>query len=477
MLTLAQLTTVKTAAQYRAQLLSALQGIGHISKTGTGSASVVGTGVAVNGYSVRVQVTTAGILGTAAVKVSTDGGATYAAPVTLGTSGALIVGATGLTLLFADGPPGSGNAFEVGDTYAVELTIPTFPATAWQAGSVPLTLVEADAVVNQERDGVIADIASGGFLSTATGAWLTLLAREVYRLERIPAAAAVGNLVLTNTTNAPVIISIGQVWAGTVDGRRFNNTTGGTLPALGTLTLPFRAETVGENYNIDANGITTLYSALPGVTVNNPSVSWRTSEGRDEETDAMLRLRCIARWPTLSATGGTRAVYEQWALSVPETPIVRVYVRPSPTVPGEAEVFVASSTGPVGSDAVDDAQEYLEARVAYPSTVLVQDTVAFRLRVEATVNVYAGSGDAAMSEAAAALSAHVRDLAIGDTLYYSNLIEALSSPAGVRNVAITALKQDADGNGSYETTLPLADVVLAETEVFTLAHILTKVEV
>jgi uncharacterized phage protein gp47/JayE len=465
MQTLDQLLAPKTASEYRAQLLAALQGVGYVSKTGSGSGSAVSSGVATNGYSVRVKVSTAGELGTAAFQVSTDGGTSYGAAVTMPSSGTYAVPGTGLTLQFANGT--AGRSFEVGDTFSVELTVPTFPATSWQVGSAPLTIIEKDAEANEHRDALLSDIAGGGFLSTATGDWLTLYAFEVYGLSRLLATATVGTLTLTNSTGSPIAISVGQLWVGTLTGLRFNNTTGGSVPAGGTLSVTVRAEGAGAAYNVSQNGITTLFTSVPGLSVNNPLASWITTAGADEESDESLRERCRARWPQLSDAGGTDAVYAAWAKAGSSGAVTRVLVRRSLTVPGEVEVYLAGPTGPASS-AVAAVQSYLNARVPYPSTVLVAAAVAQAYTITAEIFAYAGFGAAALAHATRLIQALDAAQPIGSadvaasTIYLTNIIEALSTPVGVRNVVVT---------------LPAADVVLDPTEVPVLTLNLTVTEV
>jgi uncharacterized phage protein gp47/JayE len=61
------------------------------------------------------------------------------------------------------------------------------------------------------------------------------------------------------------------------------------IAAVGTYVLTFRAKDIG-NVEVSVNTITTAVTAIAGVTaINNPSSP--TVQGRDEETDASLRLR------------------------------------------------------------------------------------------------------------------------------------------------------------------------------------------
>lgn len=72
--------------------------------TGTGTSVVTLTGTPLDAYEIKVVCTTAGTIGTSAsIKVSLDGGVTYAAPVALGVATTYVIAGTGLTLNFAAG--------------------------------------------------------------------------------------------------------------------------------------------------------------------------------------------------------------------------------------------------------------------------------------------------------------------------------------------------------------------------------------
>src|ERR1700674_1518279 len=99
-LTYAQLVAPPTLAQVRAQVLSSLQGVGFVVKTGTGTGQVTASGQGTGTFSVVVKIVTAGELGSGVFQYSTDGGVTYSGNVTIPSGATYSVGATGAVVTF-----------------------------------------------------------------------------------------------------------------------------------------------------------------------------------------------------------------------------------------------------------------------------------------------------------------------------------------------------------------------------------------
>ncbi len=152
------------------------------------------------------------------------------------------------------------------------------PTTSWQPGSTPRTLIAGQAQVASDFNEAQRLIARGGFLDYASDEWLTLLAAQVFGVERGAAVAAVGIATLTDAGGGPHTISASQLIAKDASGREFRNITGGTLTLSGSLALRWQAVETGADYNIGNGTLTTLVTALAGVTINNPA-TWLTLPG------------------------------------------------------------------------------------------------------------------------------------------------------------------------------------------------------
>lgn len=474
MQTLAELIRQPTKEQLRAQLLKELQGIGFTTLTGfsTGTVTLSGSPTAV--YDFRVKIIASGQLGTATFQWSSDGGTTWSTTITVPVSGTYAVSGSTLSIVFANATSGT-SSFTAGDIFRIQTRLPTLQATAWQTGSVPLTLVENDAAVLEDVYALIATIAAGGLLSTSSGAWLDLLASEVYQLTRTAAVATVGVVTLSDPTSAgPFPISEGQLWFASSSGLRFNSVGTYTLTKGGTLQVVVKAESPGASYNVGNGTITTLVTALAGVTVNNPdpgSGTWITTQGANQESDDALRTRCKQRWSSLG-TGATADAYALWARTA-DASITRVKVRVSPTLEGTVEVYLAGASGPAGGGAVTNANNYIQPRVPLCVNAVVAAAAANAVTVTATVYVQSAYLATATAQCASNLTALFGGgtsnlgevfpgIDIGGTVYVSAIIEALMQAQGVRNVTVSA---------------PGGDVALAATEVATLTQNLSFVGV
>lgn len=144
-----------------------------------------------------------------------------------------------------------------------------FRVSAWQSGGVARSLVEADAQAIASLDSAIAQVAGGGFLSTASGAWLTLLAAEFFDLTRTAAVYTEGWITLVDHGGGPHTVGVGELWVATASGKRFVNVTGGTIPLNGALQVKVRAESPGPAWDVAEGAIETLVTSLPTVTVSN----------------------------------------------------------------------------------------------------------------------------------------------------------------------------------------------------------------
>lgn len=425
-----------------------------------------------------------------------------------------------------------------------------FPVTDWNSGGVVRTIIEALCGALARLYVLVASIAGAGFLSTSSGAWLTLVAAEVYQLARNPTTFTQGRLVLTCPASAgPYTITPGQLWFASASGKRFTNTTGGTLSTSSTLAVTIQAEGPGSAYNVPAGTILTMLTPLPGVTCNNPlalgvvshtgsgsgtvtpsgtpslnalvlikivagggvgvatfrysldgglswfgpivtgggvlvintgmtlafsgtfvaadiysfSTSWITSSGNDEEADGPLRSRCQARWPSLGVAP-TREVYDLWARTAAPT-VVKTISKPSATIPGQVDLYLATAAGATPGAAVTTVANYVAAREPLMLTSNVQSAAPKNVAVQATLYIQSGYQAAALELAEANIEALIAAQDIGPgTVYVSELISALTTPAGVRNVVVA---------------LPAADVSLAAGEVAALspAPVLTVVVV
>jgi hypothetical protein len=247
-------------------------------------------------------------------------------------------------------------------------TLVGLQTTNWIAGGYTRTLVALFARLYQTAGDVVKIIAASGFLDTATGAWLTLLAKQVFNVDRIEAefAAADDGIKLTNTGGGLYDIEENDiVFKNSATGKTYRNTSAGTLlPGVGQiLRLDLIAEEAGSGSNSSVGAIDDFVTTgFEGVTVTNEVALI----GIDEEKDPDLRERCRDSLATL-AVAGIKKAYEFVAKSArrPDGSVIgvtRVKVQ-TPVGDGTLTVDLASASGAVASDDVAIIQTEFDTKV------------------------------------------------------------------------------------------------------------------
>jgi uncharacterized phage protein gp47/JayE len=353
---------------------------------------------------------------------------------------------------------------QIKTTLLARLAAAGFPVTDWLSGGVARTLVEIFAAGLSDLTTLIAAIAAGGFVDYATGDWLTLLAYQLYELDRNEATFTRGDLVLRDSASAgPFTIVAGELFFQSDGGLRFTNIKDGTLPKGGALTLRIQAESPGASYNVATGSIRTMLTPLPGVTCNNPRIAgrgtWITASGTNEETDASLQSRCKARWPTLGSAA-TGPVYDLWAKTA-SSQVTRTQVTADPNVPGQVDLLIAGSAGALGQGVINAVAAYIDPRIPLTSTLKVESAVDDPVDIAATVYVTTDLEQAAEDAINLNLGTLIQSIPIGGTVYLSTIIDVLQNPEGVRNVELTQPPRD--------LVLPLKSVATQGT--FTIKYV------
>lgn len=322
-----------------------------------------------------------------------------------------------------------------------------FPVNDWHDGGVEKTKIYAVARALADLDaGRIPQLAASGFLDTSGGGWLSKLVYSQYDETRKAAVFAIIPATLTAAPGrGPYTIQPGDIWAQTASGLRFFSLTGGTIPEGGALGVYMQAESPGAAYNIPNGTLTNLLTPFPGVTINNTAGLFQA--GVNEESDAALRERARLKWASIGY-GATSDAYKFHALSsLPAVTKVRVLDQ-HPRGENTLDVIVWGEGGLSPSD-VAAVNAYIQERRANTADVEVYAATARVIPIEGTVYVSAAMLAAAQSQAAANIATLQQGNPIGATAYLSAIVEALNTPAGVRNTDLTA---------------PADDVVLLEDE-------------
>lgn len=280
---------------------------------------------------------------------------------------------------------------------------------SWTTGSVPSSLVEVYAWSLLDIDVSRAFIAQGGLNSDAEDDALDTWAEQVYDNTRFPGLTTVARVKLTDAAGAgpytfnPASVSFTVGRGGLrFDGFDFTGLGNLTLPQSGTVYVYVRAEDKGSKYSTLSVGAVNYFArgALPGVTVTNDS-TWLTFSGAvagtDDESDAALRARNVAKWGTLG-TGSPASAYETWALEAQPTQVTRVAPLTNIDLldPGRIDVILAGPAGAVDPGVVAAVQAYIAPnevggeRIPATARCVVSSAANLTINVTATLRVQSG---------------------------------------------------------------------------------------
>lgn len=448
-----------------------------------------------------------------------------------------------------------------------------FPYTDWSSGAGERTTVESFALAYRDLVGnLIPQIAGGGFLDEAEGDWLTLHAKQRYDLDRTAATYTTQRITLAcGSGNGPYTIAAGQLVFQSTAGRRYRNTTGGTLNTSDTLEVEADSESPNDssnpltNYVDSAETILTMVTPLPGVTCSNPKPSFTPvthagngtgtmtpslttvgvepsshtfkiritksgqvgaglvtyemdfdgvevslggtipasfdlpggttiafangavnpsffngdiyefstpgspiiTQGRDEESDEALRIRCRARWPSL-ADIPTNDKFELWA-KLADQQVTKVKVRASETVAGLAGLTIAGQVNPLGGAVVTAVQEYIDERTGVLDRCEVSAAAAVDIDIDTGGKVTVPIGQTAAVKAAldALWSSYIADLPLGGIVRISKLMQFIEEAGATdfQDIAFDAPNVEAPPEDSSSSV----NIQLADDEVAAVA--------
>lgn len=281
---------------------------------------------------------------------------------------------------------------EIFDTFISTLITLGIPADGWRKGGVARTILRIVAVLYAGFALIISTIAKAGYLDTATGGWLSMLARFVYGVDRIVATYATGQVTVHNGGGGVYAFEIGE-FKCKASGTEKVYTNVSRVPAVGnfnpgdTLTFDVIAVELGTDSNAAPGTVDTLVSNITDGTVTNAAAI----VGQDAELDEDLRQRCRDSLGALSPFG-PRGAY-RFAIRSAKLPsgaavnVNRVYLQPFSST-GRELAYVASPSGSVSApelDAITDSVEDL----ARPDTDTFELHSASAVNYTATVTVYA----------------------------------------------------------------------------------------
>lgn len=244
------------------------------------------------------------------------------------------------------------------------------PADKWIPGGVASSILRVVANTFADASVVVSDAIGAGFIETSAGGWLTVLAKQVYGVDRIPATFADGQLKLVNGGGGTFSFAAGEAsFLNPSTKTTYVNVAPFSLAALETKTIDIQATVAGDTGSSVPGGITQIVTAMLGATCSNPL----SVIGQDAESDLALQGRCIAKLGAMSVRGPRNAYL--YAVSVAVLPgggpvnINRVRVV-ADSHDGHISVYVASPSGLPTSDDVTGCANSIEA-IARPDGIAV----------------------------------------------------------------------------------------------------------
>lgn len=309
-------------------------------------------------------------------------------------------------------------ADQVRTTMVTTLVTLGIPADKWKKGGSLSTLLTVCATVIASFTSLLAQAIGSGFLETAAGNWLTLLAHFVYGVDRPEATFATGPLTLTNAGGGTFDYAAGQAtFLDPTTKKQFTNVNPFHLDPLSSLTIDIIASDAGSASSAAVGQISELVTFMLEVTCSNPS----DVVGQDAMADPELRALCLASLGARSVRG-PRTAYE-YAVQVAKNSVTgagvnvnRWRVTPNSHT-GHVGVVVASPSGPVTSTDLTGVDTSIEAN-ARPDAVTVDlsgaTTKAYVHSIVVWCKALPGYTEAAVSAAVGkALLAYFQSYPIG----------------------------------------------------------------
>jgi len=368
-----------------------------------------------------------------------------------------------------------------------ELAIATavdLPATQWQSGGVARTILEIVAQILADQDVVRAEMVKSGFLDLAAhtdgtlNPWLTALAKSTFGVDRILATFATGKERLTNSTASPIVVTADTLHFAKNDGSAsYKNTSGGTIPATGTLDVDIACDQAGSIGSAAAGEITTLVTTIAGVTVSNPA----PLIGADAESDPLLVIRCRAKLGSLSPNGPAKA-YEFAVLSalLPDgspAGLTRVQVKAT-NATGSVTVWIADPDGTTSGAQLTAATASVD-QIAVPLTVTATVLAAVQHTFKFSLTVYSRAPLPTAAEVLSAMTDYFGRVPIGGVDIGGGGMLFLDGVSGSIHDAFLQVQlvqfSTMVDNGS--PVIPPADATIAQGEVPILTSITSDITV
>lgn len=319
------------------------------------------------------------------------------------------------------------------------------PVTSWRAGDPTRSLYHYMAEILGAFEGTAANYIKAGFLSSATGDWLEVLAKEVYNVDKQQATAAAAPLTLTNTGGGFYEWDAGDLtFKASVTQKTYHSTSALSLGPGESGVVSWEADEAGSDYSVAEDEIDELVTTALGVEIT----SSEAAVANDAQTDDSLRETCLASIGMLSPNGPAdayRFVATTSALTG-TTEVTRASVVADDDT-GDVTVYIAGSAAAVSDPSrvlVEDAIAEWATPLCITPTVISATAVSFALGVTVyirdTVNMTSDAVEEAIEDAVAALAATIKIGGNAGFLHLSLLVATIKAvfPDHIYNVIVNS---------------------------------------
>lgn len=245
---------------------------------------------------------------------------------------------------------------EAKTSFYESLAVAGVDTTSWKPGSVVRTIIAVIAILFSATTQLIAELAKSAFLELAVGAWLTLVARYQYGVERLEATFGTGTLIITNTGGGVYDLDPGDLVVRNPDtDKTYTNAGVVHVGASSTQTITIIAQEAGSASTSAIGTVVELVTGLLNVSVVNPTAV----VGSDEEEDGALKLRCRDKLGARSANGpaDAHAGIARGARRADGTAIGVNRIRIVKDGKGNGYIYLATPSGVVTGDAEDPSTD------------------------------------------------------------------------------------------------------------------------
>ena len=216
-------------------------------------------------------------------------------------------------------------------------------------------------------------------------------------------------------------------------------------------------------------GTSNVKLGLPTVSTTIAGASgWITREGRDEETDASLRLRCKSKWGILGA--GTKDAFITWSKEAsPKVQKLAVYSNlfNGAPKPSSVSIYIASLNGGLDISTVNTVYNYILPKLPIMTDLFVASATIVPVTYTGTIYIESAfNNDATKSAIRNNIQLYSQSLQIKEKVYKKKIERQILLVPGVVDVNLTlpvgdvSINLDSLGVIQESTVTPLNFIVV-----------------